>query len=248
MAVLHELLAVEGDREGNAKRILTEARSKFGQPNEFKATIRSYEAFDENDPEVADERTAMVTTVDEKLEYLAGFVGKYYDVVFEKDSANQRATADVVIDGMVLIKDAPVTWLLGMETKLRDVRKTFEKIGTLDAGKFWEADPGYEKANVLREKFPEVVFTTKKQTLHKVLYEATDHHPAQIETWNEDVKSGRKTTMNWSGLISSADKSALLGRADKLIQAFKKARQRANNEKVEKAEVGVVIFDYLFNG
>lgn len=248
MSVLHELLAVEGDREGNARRVLAEAKDTFGKPNKFVATIKSYEAFDENDQVLPDESTAMTTTVNEKLEYLAKFVGGYYDVVFEKDSANQRAVADVVVDGFPIVKDAPVTWLLGMETKLRDLRKTFEGIKTLEASTYWEAAPGYEKANVVREKYPEIVFTTKRQTLHKVLYEATDHHPAQIETWHEDVKAGRKTTTNWSGLISSADLSSLLGRTDKLIQAFKKARQRANNEKVEKAEVGIVIFDYLFNG
>jgi len=100
---------------------------------------------------------------------------------------------------------------------------------------------------VFRTKFPTERFKTAKEVKHKVLYDATDHHPAQIETWNEMVNVGRITETTWSGMISPADKSLYIGRMDKLIQAVKKARQRANTTKVGKAEVGPTIFNYLFS-
>ena len=46
-------------------------------------------------------------------------------------------------------------------------------------------------------------------------------------------------------MISPAEKSALLGRIDKLIQATKKARQQANAAEVVNREIGRKIMDYI---
>lgn len=243
---LHEILAVEGDREGNAKRILTEAKSTFGdKPNLFTASLKSTSMFADNLAPVPDEHVAMVTTVGEKLEYVSSVVAGYFDIVFQKDSANQRATADVVVDGEVLIANAPVTWLLGMETKLKEVRKVLENIPTLQPGIYWEEDPGHEKGSVFRTKHPVKRFKTQKVIKHSVLYEATAQHPAQIEKWNEMENVGEITETVWSGMVSPAVKASILSRADKLIQAVKKARQRANVTEVESCNVGEKLFGYL---
>jgi hypothetical protein len=244
--VLHEILAVEGDREGNAKRLMVEAQQTFeNKPNLFTGSLKSTRMFDENSPVVPDEHVSMVTTVGEKLDYLAKAVGSYFNVVFQKDEANQRAMADVVVNGNIIVKDAPVTWLLGMETKLRDLRKVLERIPTLQPGVYWEPDPGHEKANVFRTKHPVSRFKTMKVPMHKVLYEATDRHPAQIETWNEMANIGEITETTWTGMVSPADKAAILGRMDQLIQGVKKARQRANATEVKPSDVGEKIFDFL---
>lgn len=246
MAELHEVLAVEGDRQGNAKRVSAEARHTFeNKPNLFTGSLKSTRMFAEDAATVPDEHIAMVSTVAEKLKYVAESVGGYYDIVFQKDSANQNAVSDVIVDGQVFISAAPVTWLLGMETKLRDLRQTFESIPTLQAGTHWEEDPGHEKEGVFRSKFPKENFKTKKEVLHKVLYEATGQHPAQIEKWNEMVNVGLSTENIWSGMISPAQKSAMLFRIDNMIQGFKKARQRANGEHVEPTNVGQTIFNYI---
>lgn len=244
---LHEILAIEGDREGNSKRIINEANQTFkNKPNLFTGTLKSTVMLDADAPAMSDEHVSMVTTVEEKLLYVADSVGKYFDVGFQKDSANQRAIADVIIDGESLIKDCPVSWLLGMETKLKELRKVIEVIPTLAPGIYWEEDPGHEKANVFRTKHPVERFKTAKVVKHKVLYEATKEHPAQLETWNEMENVGRITETTWSGMVSPAVKSRYIGKMDKLLQAVKKARQRANATPVEKAEVGSKIFNYLF--
>ena len=246
MPKLHEALAVEGDRQGNAKRISLETRATFdNKPNLFTSSLKSTVMFAEDSAVVPDEHVAMVTTVEEKLDYLATQVGGYYDIVFQKDEANQRATADVEVDDLILVEDAPVTWLLGMETKLRDLRQTLEAIPTLQPGTYWEEDPGFEKKGVYRSKFPKENFKTKKEICHKVLYDATAQHPAQIETWNEMINVGLNTENIWSGMISPADKSDILTRVDKVIQGVKKARQRANGTEIESSAVGKAIFDYI---
>ena len=46
-------------------------------------------------------------------------------------------------------------------------------------------------------------------------------------------------------MISSAAKSDILGRLDKVIQASKKARQRANNIEANKLSFAKGLFDYI---
>jgi hypothetical protein len=80
---------------------------------------------------------------------------------------------------------------------------------------------------------------------HKVLYDATEEHPAQLETWSEDIPIGKFTETLWSGMLSPAEKSAKLGRIDKLLRAVKKARQRANAVDVVDVTIGKELFNYI---
>ncbi len=91
----------------------------------------------------------------------------------------------------------------------------------------------------------EVTYKTKKAIKHKVLYEATPNHPAQIEKWSEDERVGKYTKQMWCGLFSNPQKTAILNRVDKLIRAVKKARQRANRVEVKNTEVMTDILSYL---
>jgi hypothetical protein len=84
--------------------------------------------------------------------------------------------------------------------------------------------------------------------MHKVLYEATDKHPAQIEKWEEQVAVGKYVTNVQCGMLSPADKSTLLGRCDRLIQAVKKARMKANMVDVVDQSIGKEIFSFVFDG
>jgi len=245
---LHEVLAVEGDKEGLARKVMQEAKSTFSsKPNLFTGNIKHTEMFDANAPILADEHMALETTVSEKLDYIAKTIASYYCVTFSKDAANQKAVADVVVDGDVLIKDAPVTWLLGMESKLKTFRSILETIPTLSSAIHWEIDEVHEKVGVFRTKFPIERFKTSKVIKSKVLYDATEHHPAQIEHWNEMENVGKITDIMWSGMLPASRKSELLQKNDKLIQAFKKSRQRANGHVVETSDAGEIIFNYLLD-
>jgi hypothetical protein len=77
------------------------------------------------------------------------------------------------------------------------------------------------------------------------MYEATDKHPAQVQALDEDVPVAKRTTHVWSGMLSVYDKSLLLDRVDTLIQAFKRARQRANEAELVERHMGKRIFQYL---
>jgi len=246
MAKLHELLAVEADLEGKYKRVTEETRKTFkDRPNHFIGSVRTYHPFDDDDKvDYPEEYQALATTVSERLEYTAKSVIPYFDALLQKESTNQTAKADLVVDGEVIAEGLPATFLLGMESRLKYLRGIYEQIPTLPVSVEWEKDESRGK-NVYRMSHPDEKLKTAKQFKSQVLYEATEHHPAQIEKWDENVAVGKFVKHIWSGAISSAEKAELLGKIDKLITAVKKARQRANTTPVIKVHVGEKIMDFI---
>jgi hypothetical protein len=249
MSKLHEILAVEGDLKKTATVVLDEAKNTLAKkPDHFLKTATVTKYFDENDIKLnTDEYKALVTTVGDKLEYVGEMVTRYYDAYLQKEATNQHAKADVVIDGNVFLTDVPVVVLLGMETKLKELRDVYEAIPTLRPGPVWEIDPN-EGKGVYRAKHDEKRFLTKKTRKAFVKSPATDKHPAQVETIDEDVAVAERVVTTWSSMLSVTEKSLLLDRLDNLIQAFKKARQRANEAEIVPAEMGKKIFTYLHAG
>lgn len=250
MAKLHELLAVEADLDSVSKKTTEEAIKTFkSKAQHFMAFHRVCEMYDDNDQNQAppDEFLSMVSTVQDKLDYVGHKISKYYDAVLQKELTNQAAKADLIIDGKAIAKDLPATFLLGLETKLKKIRALYETIPTLAPGIDWVPDKA-EGEHIYKMKKPEEKYKTAKTFKHKVLYEATDKHPAQIERWEETVNVGKFTKDAWSGMISSADKAVLLGRLDKLLRATKKARQRANNIETINKKIGDKLLDYINTG
>ena len=245
MSKLHELLAVEGDLEGTYKKILEETKVNFSKhPDRYFGAHQRTELFDETAPKEADGHKQLDDTVPDKLKYTEGHIVRYLDAVLQKERTNQEARSDLTVDGAVIAKDVPATFLLGLETKLKTVRAVYEAIPTLQPGIKWEKDDD-QGENVYRRTHPEEKFRTKKNMKNHVVAEATKEHPAQVQVYNEDEKVARLITDTWCGMISPAEKSALLGRVDKLIRAVKKARQKANTTEVVKTTVGKELFTYI---
>lgn len=248
MAKLHELLAVEGDNERIAKKVTSETAVAFTKKqNLFEGFERKLELFADTgeDTSGSDEHMHMETTVQDRLTYTARHLGKYWDTVYRKDCTNQKAVADIKVGDKVIAVDVPATFLLGLEKKLEHFRGVLDAAPTLPPGTDWEPalDIG---THVHRAVTPERRYKTAKTTKSKVLYEATEHHPAQIDKWDETVNIGLFTRNFWSGKMSSAEKAALMERVDKLIGAVKTARQRANQQVVETKNIAGDLFDYIF--
>ena len=250
MGKLHEVLAVEGDLTAVAKKVIEEATATFSKrADHFSETTTEQKYFADDEQHLnTSESKAMVTTVPAKLKYIVDPIAKYYDAYYAKESTNQIAKADVEVKGTTIFKDVPATVLLGMETKLRELRKVYESIPTLAPGQFWEKDVNKE-AGVYRARDAEVRFVTKKTIRPIQLSPATDKHPAQIDKISEDVPVAKKSITTWSSMMSSADKSKILERIDTLIRAVKAARQRANGtDVVSGPSFGEKVFDFIHQG
>lgn len=249
MPKLHEILAVESDVEGKYRKILEEAADSFKNKHHlFSASNVSYEPFDEDKRALESEieYKEMSTTVDKKLAYMFKSVEKYLNVVYQKDTANQEANGDIKIGDVTVASNVPATFLLGLENKLKHVKNTLLNIPTLQPGISWISDTN-KGEGVFVTEHPIKKFRTKKVTEHKILVPATKEHPAQVEKWNEDIKVGVRTDTQWSGTYKPARKSELLERIDAMIHAVKKARTRANQQEVKKADIAKSVIDYILD-
>jgi hypothetical protein len=249
MGKLHEILAIDRDRETVANKIITEAINTFTKKQtHFVGMNKRLEMFDDARQKEADgqkETTEMVTTVDDKLKYVMESWVTHIDVLAQKERTNQEARADVVLPtGDILLVNIPATLLLGLETKLAALRTMYDTVPTLQPGIKWVSD-SLAGAGVFVAAEDEVKNKTEQSIGFKVLVPATDKHPAQVEKWIEQVPIGKYITERRSGMLSPARKSDLLERIDTLITSVKQARMRANNTEVVPISVGKVIAEYI---
>jgi len=247
MAKLHEVLAVEGELEGAYKQILAETEKTFsGKPGFFMGSEERYESFlDESAHDfLPPEHQELTTTVPDKLSYMFNYVVRYVDAVLQKDASNQKAVADLVVDGVEIAKAVPATTLLGLESKLKQVRAVLLAMPTLPAGIRWMPDEQLGK-NVFRAEKPVEKVRTLKRKKFITVAEATTQHPAQVKEDVEEYNAGRKIKETWSGMVSSARKSEIIGNLDKLARAVKQARQRANCVDVENVKLGKKLVEFI---
>lgn len=244
-SVLHELLAVEGDLDGAHKKILEETRTTFvKKADHFLGQHRRLEMFEEDGIDYPEEFKEIDTTVQQKLDHMKKTEIRYFDAMLQKEATNQTAFADLVVDGVVIAEGLPATFLLGMETRLKHLRSVYEVVPTLQPGVSWIKDPT-QGDNIYVTAKPAEKLKTETIIEPIVMYDATKEHPAQIKEVSKVKTVGKYVMTSWSGMITPAEKSALLERVDKLLRAFKQARQRANTAEVIKRSVGAELFAFI---
>ncbi len=247
---LHEILAVESDLRGQYEKILAETKVTFEKKTEhflgLHKSLKMFDSFREIEEAAAEVHKEVVTTVDEKLKHTWKYAVKYFDCLLQKETTNTTATADLVIDGVVLGERLPATFLLGMEERIKKIRDLYESIPTLQPGTTWVEDQT-QRPGLFKALYPEKANKTEQSIQHKVLVAPTDKHPAQIEKWTEQVPVGIYAQDRWSGMISPARKAELLERLDILLAAVKKARQRANQADVVKGDIAQRLYNFVHN-
>lgn len=235
MSKLHQVIAVEGQVEDKFSAILKETLNTFRKEEFFTGYHKRYEPFDD-DPEkekgLPDESRELTTTVHDKLSYFFKHVENYFDLLYQKEVGNQNAVADLNFNGTVIAEKVPATFLLGMEKRLTKLRQVFLSIPALESHIKWEKREDIGK-NIWARAVPEERNRTRKVPRFKVLYEATPQHPAQIDKWDDTEIIGRYVTQYFSGAIPSSKKSEILERLDEMIISIKKARQKANEVKID---------------
>jgi hypothetical protein len=258
MGKLYEVLAVETSAHGRASKLVAETTQVFkNKENLFKGKRRSLSLFDRA-PEKLDEIlaieardsnfTKVETTIPDSMNYLGCILADYWDVMFQKEATNQMAKADIVFeDGTILLKDVPVTFLLCMESRLKDMVPVIEAIPTLSPGIQWAIDKDYALPNVYRT--PEMSdVKTKEDTEYRSVSKPTQYHAEQIVPIKTQFNIGRFSTIEWSGLISPAEKAKLLEHFDKVTLAVKQARQRANAAEAITTKVGDTLVGAILGG
>ncbi len=243
---LHELLAVEADLRNTKDRKRDDVVTDFmSSPNRFLGALKQLKMFDEKRAsEDGEARQEVADTVMERIFFVSKCFARYWDLRLQKESANQEAKADVIVDGKAMFKNVPVTFLLNMEEELRQIRKVYDAAPTLAPGISWIPDE-QKGRGIYKSEYKEEKTKGEKSVEFTVLVPATKEHPAQVREWSADKAVGKYITETYSGMISPADKALMLSRVDTLLQAFKKARQRANCQETASMEIGKTIIDYI---
>lgn len=245
MGKLHELLAVEKDKKEKYDTNLKQLMGLFQQRvTLYNGSFKSLEMFDDDGVKPPSTQEDITRHVSQDIGTMNNIFAEFLDLNVKKESANQRATADVVIGDNVILKDIPSTCLLGLEQKLDQYKKFLLNIPTLEEGKTWEIDTA--KEGEVYKIVPDLkTLKTKKVFAFQILDKATKEHPAQIEKW-EDVKNvGTYTLKTWSTMWTRKKKSAWMERMEALIEAVKIARQKANCQEVKDEKIGDAIIKFI---
>lgn len=242
MAKLNQIVAVVQGKKSETKKALTEVFRKLSADNLFNGLSRVYTPLDDEGEQLPNEGQNIQYDVSTALKDVENVLSDMLNVVATQDVNNCKTLVDVKVDDKVVIEKVPVTYLMFLEKQIQDLETFVTALPVLDANVKWEWD--HNKGHFVSEESKSV--KTKKVLQHKVLYEATENHPAQIETWNEDVNIGTWTNTKFSGACPLPVKKKYIEKVRKLKDAIKFAREEANSMEVEKKEVSKGIFEYLF--
>ncbi len=244
MAKLNQILAIEKGIKTRVYAEFTDLHQATQKPALMNGFHKAYQPRDEEGETYPPENQKVQYNFQDVMERVGKALTELFDITATKDYANCSARADVVVDGKPLLRDVPATYLLFLEKQLGDLHTFIGKMAELDPGSDWNVDPG----TGLFKTEPSMTQRTKKVQRPIVLYDATEHHPAQTQLITEDVIAGTWVTVKHSGAIPAPRKKQLLTRIDTLSNAVKFAREQANATEAADKKHGREVFDYLFGG
>jgi len=243
MTKLNQIIALVNGKKTAATKALTEVYKKLDKSELFNGITRKYTPLDDNDAEkLPSEAKNIQFTVGEAIKEARNIITELYDITLTQDVANTEAKADIVVDGNVIAANVPVTYLLFLEKQVTDLRTFVGKLPTLDVADVWNYDTNkdcYVTSPIMSNR-------SKKVYRNHVKAEATEHHPAQVEVYTEDVKVGEWQTVKLSGAVPAKTKNEMLLKLTKLDDAIKIAREQANSIEVNSAKIGENIANYVF--
>lgn len=245
MAKLHELLAVESTLKGQAEKTRGDLLTLFDKKkHHFHEKVVTFTPNEEGAAPVTEEQLDLQTTVPKELTWIKGIWAKALDVSYQIAESNTEARADVVLDdGKTLLTQVPATALLELEKRATEIHALVSGIPTLDPAKGFRLDP--DRGKGVYKARPDTKTRTKKVQRVLELAKATDKHPAQVTVVSEDVPSGTIEVLEWSGLITPAEKAEMIERAEELKRAIKQARARANETAQHAGDDDVSVGDIL---
>ncbi len=238
---LNQIIAVEKGIKSRSTAEMSEIYKAVQKPSLFDGFDKRYSPINEDDEKQPPQSQRVQMNAPDMIRRAAKSLSELFDVTAAKDYANCGATADVKVDGAVLVPHAPVTYLLFLEKQLTDLHTFVGALPVLDPAEAWTLDAN---SNLYRTA-PSQTTRTRKVQKPIVLYPATPEHPAQTQLITEDVNVGTWEQVKLSGAVPEPQRKAMLERVEKLQRAVKFAREEANGADVEAKQIGDVVFNWL---
>jgi hypothetical protein len=244
---LHEILAVEQQLKGQAHKTRTELQHTFANKRHlFEEKLVTFQPSAEGAAQKTEAQSFIQTSVGGELAWLAGIWAPAIDTALQVQVGNTVAKADVFLEnGVKLLADVPAAALLEMEKRCAEVQELVKTIPTLDPAKGFRPDENRQNGIYVAREIEKSRTAKVQEPLQ--LAPATDKHPAQVQLITKDVVTGTIKELEWSALLTPAQKGDIIARAEEISRAVKQARMRANDVVIPPVQpAGKSILEYVF--
>lgn len=241
MTRLHAVIAVEKGEKAKAYAKVTELHHTVQKRELVDGSQRTYRPKDEEGERLPSESKRVQINARRVLGEAIEQWTRIIDLAATKEEGNTIARADVVVGGVTLATEVPVTMLLTLEKQLTDVRTFIAKLPVLDSSEEWT----YNSDAGVYQTRPVETTRTKKVPRAFEKAPATPQHPAQVDVFHEDVLVGYWSLVRQSGAMPADEAQRLLDRVDALLGAVKVARETANMQDVTDQQLGGKLLNWL---
>lgn len=243
MPRLCQIIAIVKDRKSKIQAAVTSIYQNIQKAEPFNGLQGVYKPLDEENGEKLPAESKLVQLkVSDCIKDIRTHLTSLFDAVATQDNGNTIAKGTIKIDDRVIVADVPVPHLLFLEKQLTDIHTMVSKFPVLDPSENWKIDNN----TGLYTTEPAQTHRTKKVPKAFVKAAATDKHPAQVDTFTEDIVVGYWHRTKYSGAISMKERQEMIEKINKMREAVKSAREEANSMEVPSKSVAKPIFDYIF--
>lgn len=203
--------------------------------------------------------TIVITTVDEKLQYLEENTADYIDALMSQEATNASGTvkADLYVDGKSLGQYSALE-LLRLKTLIesRTFKDMYENIPVHTENEIWNPTTFEQyrgrsiKEGVLQSS---VVRTSEKESYilpdPNIKEGKAGNYQPQLGTKTTIIELGNATRQKFTGEWSHRQRAEVLGRRSKLLVALTEALKVANEAETVASEMTATkLFAYLHRG
>lgn len=243
VAKLNQVVAAVSGKKAQASEAITKAYHLIQKAPLFDGISKTYQPKEEEGDKLPPESKSIQVKVNELIGDVSAALTEMFDVVATQDYANCHAQGNVVVNGETVLSGIPVTYLMFLEKQVKDLETFIGKLPTLDPAELWEYNSNADQYATQ----PAETTRTKKVLKVLVKFAPTKEHPAQTDTYNEDVVAGYWKTVKFSGAIPAKDKNQMLQRVRGLHEGILKAREEANMVEAPNVDLGKQILKFVFN-
>lgn len=242
MTKQNQIIAIEKGVKTRAEKVLTDVHHKLQRHELMSGLSRVYHPNDDEGERLPPEGKLLQVRVSEQIERVRVILEELFNVTATKSWTNTVAAADVVVDGAVLVKGAPVDYLLFLEKQLVNLATFVEKLPMLDPSETWV----WSSQTGCYASVKTSTIRSKKVPRNHVKFEGDANHPPQVDVFTEDMQIGTWTVEKFSGALPYDEVQSMMDRVVRLRTAVKQAREEANAVETVKESPAERVLAYIF--
>lgn len=248
---LCEVIAVVKGVKSRVYAAVTEQDKLCQRTAMFNGLAKTYEPLNEEDQDLPDGETALIQQrAEDVIESVTRELTALFDKTATLEYGNTKASANIEIDGTVLLEAVPATYLLFLEKQLNDLHTAVSRLPVLPPEHTWRWDDNRNcwSSDLVRKvrtkKSPRVVFTATSKTTAK---DGSVTEQQQGQVVSEDLPVGYWHTTYFSSALPAVRRKKLCEKIVRLQDAVKQARERANSTTVDVQKVGDRLLGWVFS-